>query len=151
MNDFDRFYKENKLKLSVASREDLAKICWQAAIESTQEKPILTFNGEDINDYELAQILVVESPEAFNFSNEGLEGLTQKELQEKLNTTCSVDLVEWVLASEQKPCVLELSSGNVVDWSTLSGQEGKTETERSFLAIVTADTNYVSILEIKKA
>ena len=151
MRGFQKWYRENGTRLSVASREDLALAAYTAGIEEMQEPETLLFNGKEITNYKTATVLTIQNNAGFDIDLSGNEDqeISQESLQVKLNTTCSVDIVEWLQASKEKLCVLEISRGDVIDFSAVSTKEGVTESERAFLAVLQADSKFILVTEIK--
>ncbi len=149
MNEFKEWLKNNEAKVAVATRSELAELAFNGGIETTKEPQQLVFAGREIKSYQIKTELTLDSKKGFELDFNDCEGIDAVSLQLDLNDLHAIDIVAWIYASYQKPCVVEFSKGDVIDYSALANEEGAScECSRSFLAFVKHSLHFIEIIEV---
>lgn len=153
MNESEQWYQNNLVQLNTLSRRDLAVAAYNAAIKAQQPPSTLHHGDREITEYELKASTTFENPQGFDFNNpdEKLNWYqyTHVALQELLNKDRVINIAEWLNTLGDEPCVIELSHGDVIDFSALSNEpDTGLKCDRALLAIVESNINTITIYEV---
>ena len=153
MNDFKKWFKSNKEKLNLVSRGELAELSYQAGIESTKPLLKLKFGNRKITKYELKTELTLENQNGFNLESFPRKKIMCDFLQTQLNKDNGINIIDWLHLSQESPCVIEFSKGNIIDYSDLAKKEKEEENascecSRSFLAFIKQSSKFIEIIEV---
>lgn len=149
MNKAQQWAKDNAQKIALVSREELFEIAFNAGAESEIQRPALDFHGQKITSYTTNIELVLKSEDGFNVPASEDEDNSPELLQTLLSMESTVDIVDWINASTETPCVLELSQGDIVNYSELTNQPGASaQCARLMLAFVKYSKHSIEVIEV---
>jgi len=153
MKSWEKWYNKNQKKLNTKSRKQLIELSWNAAIQSIKGKPTLFFNDREVKHYEQIVQLNFENKQGFQFKPQQDHNKDtkeqQQELQTKLNQTNIINIKDWVIASAETPCIIELSAGDVIDYSALSNdKESVSKCSYAFFAILEIEETNIEVCEL---
>ena len=153
MNESEQWYQNNLVQLNTLSRRDLAEAAYDAAIKNQQPPPTLFHGDREITKYELKASTTFENQHGFDLTEisqkQDLQEFTPAQLQEFLNTNQIINVGEWLNALCDEPCVIELSRGDIIDFSNLSHEpDTGLKCDRALLAIIETNINSITIYEV---
>lgn len=155
MNDFKEWFNNNKEKLNLVSRNELAELAYQAGIDNDKPLLKLKFGNREIIEYELKTELTLENQNGFNLESFPRKKIMCDFLQTQLNKDGGINIIDWLHLSQESPCIIEFSKGDIIDYSDLVDKDKNPEEEgascecgRSFLAFIKQSLKFIEIIEV---
>ncbi len=152
MITFDQWQKNHETEIALATRNELAYMAFSAGVKSKELPPILYFHGRQIKTYTTYNQLTLDKADGFEFEYPTSDNTNEDEamkLQIDLRKTGGIKLIDWIYCSQHKPCLIEFSNGDIIDYSDIVENEGASTTATfAFMAYVEVSEKFINIIQV---